>query len=541
MAFHTSNVIGQGSAADFPNGNPLSNDAANPYGDANAVRELWRKGVEVYEQSTDFFAPMEGGKDAIIQVVNDTSKGRGQKITFTQMAGLYDEPHHGDDLFNDESHFESIKLNSYNLSVDFLRHGVRYTERAEEYMGMRGEITVGIPRELGKWMGRQKSEKLFMSFLHRGTADGNLVYANNKANLDQVGSVDILDWDTIVAAQTQLSRLGGSPAKAGRDKNGNVIDRYVTVATTDALFSLEQDSDFKTFNKEAGPDSYANVLFGGGYTDIRGNIVKKYNPIDHDGFGAIASPLNPKAILGCSTTNGFATVTDGGSGSFADTTDIIYGGGADVYNNPTNTGLQQAYFKYFPGYAFKFIATDTLDIAASMVYQKHDTDGNFHVLVYNHANATTAAGKWNIYRCSKTGNAGHSLVVNDRMAAADTTKGDAWGVVTAGLPGSPAWTAANNSDTHTAGEATIYYCNQSGVILGHSLFLGKAAARRGYGKYRNNRTEDSHEGGFVKDIFVTSVFGQEPCEDAAGRKPGFLVITHALQYAGISLPTVALN
>jgi hypothetical protein len=538
MAFHTSNVTGQGI------GNALSNDPANPYGDANAVRELWRKGVEVYEQSTDFFAPMEGGKDAIIQVVNDTSKGRGQKITFTQMAGLYDEPHHGDDLFNDETHFESIKLNTYNLSVDFLRHGVRYTERAEEYMGMRGEVTVGIPRELGKWMGRQKSEKLFMSFLHRGNADGNLIYANNKQNLDQVGSADVLDWDTIVAAQTQLSRLGGSPAKAGRDKSGNVIDRYATVATTDALFSLEQDSDFKTFNKEAGPDSYANVLFGGGYTDVRGNIIKKYNPIDHDGFGAIASPLNPKAILGCSTTDGFENVTDGsGSAAFADTTDIIYAGGTDVFNNPANTSLQQAYFKYFPGYAFKFIATDTLSLAASMIYKKHDTDGNFHVLVYNHTNATTDAGKWNLYRCTKTGNAGHSLVVNDRLVVGNTAggAGGGWGSAVAGSAGSPAWDATINTSAHTAGEATIYYCNMSGVTLGHSLFLGKAAARRGYGKYRNNRTEDSHEGGFVKDIFVTSVFGQEPCEDAAGRKPGFLVITHALQYAGISLPTVTLT
>ena len=136
------------------------------------MRELWRKGVEVFEQTTDFFAPMEGGANAIIETITDTSKGRGQKITFTQMAGLYMEPKLGDELFEDGDDFEEIKIHTYSLNVDYLRHGVRYTERSEEFMGMRGEIAVGIPEQLGKWMGRQKSEKMFMMFLHHGEAEG---------------------------------------------------------------------------------------------------------------------------------------------------------------------------------------------------------------------------------------------------------------------------------------------------------------------------------------------------------------------------------
>ena len=198
MAYNTSNITGQGL------GNALSNDPSNAFGDAGAVRELWRKGVEVFEQTTDFFAPMEGGSDAIIETITDTAKGRGQKITFTQMAGLYNEPKHGDELFNDENDFESIKIHTYTLSVDYLRHGVRYTERAEEFMGMRGEIAVGIPEQLGKWMGRQKSEKMFMSFLHHGGAE-NQIFAGNKANTSALVSADVLDWDTIVAGSTSCN------------------------------------------------------------------------------------------------------------------------------------------------------------------------------------------------------------------------------------------------------------------------------------------------------------------------------------------------
>ena len=521
MAYNTSNVTGQGQ------GSGALSDGTNGFGNAAAVRELWRKGVEVYEQTTDFFSGMEGGKDAIIQTISDTSKGRGQKITFTQMAGLYDEPHHGDELFNDENDFESIKINSSDLSVDFLRHGVRYTERAEEFMGMRGEINVGIPRELGKWMGRQKSEKLFMSFLHRGQIDGNQIYGGDKATMDLILSADTLDWDTIVAANTQLSRLGGAPAKGGKDGSGNQINRYCVVATTDALFSLEQDGDFKTYNKEAGPDSYANVLFGGGYTDVRGNIIKKYNPIDHDGIGAIGSPLNPKAELGVDTTDGFASQSN-----------LIKGGGSTTAGALTG----KAYFKYFPLYLFKFIATDTLVLANSMAYKAIATAGKFYVAVVNHQNAAVDPGKIGYYcimdEASDVGNNGNKLRVEGGHTGRFNGTNDSTNFAQMTLSIGTAVVGTNVTQTHAAGTASIYLVNERGVPIGHTLFLGKAAARRGYGKHRNNRTSDEREGGFVKDIFVTSVFGQEPCEDAAGRMPGYLVITHAIQYAGVPHPTV---
>ena len=506
MAFHTSNVTGQGI------GNALSADPANAFGNAGAVRELWRKGVEVYEQTADFFAPFEGGNDSIIQTVTDTTKGRGQKITFTTMAGLYNEPKHGDELFNDQDAFESIKINSATLSVDFMRHGVRYTERAEEFMGMRGEIAVGIPRELGKWMGRNKSEKLFMSFLHHG-AGANQIIANSKANADALFTADTLDWDGIVSAQTQLSRLGGSPAKLGRDQNGNAIHRYCSVATTDALFSLEQDADYKDAHEEGGPNAYSNQLFTGGYSDVRGNIIKKYNPIDHDGYGAIASPLNPKAELGCSTTNGFTTNSTTGVANLR-----IAGGGSATAGALT----APAYFKYFPLFAFKFLATDTLSAAASLY-----GSGAFFVAVVNHPNAATDPNKIGFYSCNA--NDGNLLTVNDKHQSGDANNH---------LGSLPAFDAAVHTNTHDAGTASVYLVNQHGVPYGHTLFMGKQAARRAYGKYRNQRSEDSHEGGFVKDIFVTSVFGQEPVQDAAGRRPGYLILTPALQYAGVPFPTV---
>ena len=483
------------------------------------IRLMWQKGVKVWEQTADFWAPMEGGSNAVIETVTDTSKGRGQKITFTNMAGLYNEPKLGDELFDDGSSFEEINLNHYDLSVDYLRHGVRYTERLEEVMGMRGEIVAGVPRELGKWLGRQKSEKMFMAFLHQSSLN-NRIYADNKASVAALTSSDTIKWEDFVSARTQLERLNGAPAKVGTDRNGNAINRYIAVATTDALFGFEVN-DLKTLLGSGNTDTQgaSNLLWSGGFHDIRGTMIKKYNPIDHDGVGAIGSPLNPKAILGCSTSNGFVSATtqtaEGGGGATAVATLTIYGGG--VYSVPSANKL---FFKYFPGHEFKFLYGETLGLAASLYANEV-----FYVAVVNPPNAPRDPGKVGFYQCAASQNGQTLTKTVETFTDADVTIGGAW-------PGCPAWDDDKHTNNHDPG-AGIYLCNAAGVYIGHTLFLGKMAARRGYGKHRNTRTDDQHEGGFVKDIFITTVFGQSVCKDAAGRIPGYLVLTHAVEYAGV--------
>jgi hypothetical protein len=477
------------------------------------IRLMWQKGVQVWEQTTDFWAPMEGGSNAVIETVTDTSKGRGQKITFTNMAGLYNEPKLGDELFEDGSSFEEINLNHYDLSVDYLRHGVRYTERLEEVMGMRGEIVAGVPRELGKWLGRQKSEKMFMAFLHQSLA-ANRIYANNRASAAALTKSDVFSWEDIVAARTQLERLNGAPAKVGTDRNGNAINRYIAVSTTDSLFGFEVN-DLKTLIGSGNTDTQgaANLLWSGGFHDIRGTMIKKYNPIDHDGVGAIGSPLNPKALLGCYTGNGFTATAKVLSGD-ALTANTVYGGG--VYSAPSANKL---FFKYFPLHQFKFLYGETLNLASSLY-----GSGVFYIAVVNPPNAPTDPGKVGYYQVNANG--GSTLTVNARLVSGNAA-GVAW-------TGSPAFNATYNTNVHHPGSA-IYLCNAAGVYIGHTLLLGKMAARRGYGKHRNQRTDDQHEGGFVKDIFITTVFGQSVCKDAAGRVPGYLVLTHAVEYAGVPL------
>jgi len=475
----------------------------------NAVRKLWQKGVDIFEQSSDFWMEMEGSsKRSIIQTKTDTSKGKGQKITFTVLSGFYSEGKTGEQLFESSDDFEEALISDYEMEVDFLRNATRWTERTEEYMGMRGELVGGLPEELGKWLGRMKTERLFMMFNHKGD-DSNYIYANGKASEDDLVSADVLDYDEIVTMGTQMKRLGGKPAIAGRMKNGNPVFRNCVVATTDALFSLEMDTNYKQILREAGNRGENNYIFAGGYTDVRGHIIKEYNPIDHDGEGAIGSPLNPKAELGEAITAGNTapTIKGGGTASGAATTKIKY-------------------FKWFPNYAYVFQPSDTLTVSSS--------PDEFYILIVNPPSATTDPNKIGMYAC--TTNNGNTLTVTKRLRASAVS-----GTAAVTTIGDVTWNtgvwADKHTDSHPAG-STILLCNKKGQPIGRTLMLGSAAAMRGYGKYRNRRTEDKHEGGFVKDVFITSVFGQEPRQDRRGRCPGFMHLTHAVQYAGLPVPTI---
>jgi hypothetical protein len=468
--------------------------------DPDAVRKLWQTGVDVFEQTEDFFAPMEGGANAIVETVTDTSKGKGQKIRFEVMSGFYKEPHRGDQLFESSADFEKIRIQGNELQVDFLRHGIRFTERMEELLGMRGEIVSGLNTETGKWLGRLKSEELFMMF-RESLPDANVVYAGGK-NIDTLASADTLSYNEILGLNAQLKRLGGLPGQIATSKNGQPIFKNTVIATSDALYSLDLDSNYRSILATTRSEEDAKTIFEGGYTNIKGNIIKEYQPIDHDGVGAIASPLNPKASLGGAITAGTAAF------------DILGGGDADA---AAETDI--LFFKYFPNYAYTFLVDDALAQDSKTHY----------VMIVNPPNDANNPNKWGLYAYT-TGNNGNKITVTGRLA------GSSSGIAHTIL-GGVTWDPTINTTEHPIG-ATILACNQKGTILGYSLLLGKRAARRGYGKYRNKYSTQDHEGGFVMDRYVTSVFGQAPRKDRIQRVPGALVLVHALKIAGVPTPTV---
>lgn len=471
---------------------------------AGAVRKLWQQGVDMFEQSSDFFMQFEGkSKMSPIQVKTDTSKGRGQTITITTMAGFYQRPKTGDQTFEAAADFEALRINSYNLVVDWLRNAVRINERTEDYMGMRGELKAGLPEELGNWLGRQKTEQLWIEFIRNLNA-ANYTYAGGKTSIDTLVSADTLSYNEIVKTGTVMKRNGGKAAEVGR-VGVNKLKRYMVVPTTDALFSLENDSAYRTLQQNAGVRGDANWIFKGGFSDIRGHIIKEYNPIDHDGYGAVGSPANPKAYLGVAIT--------AGSGTFD-----IKGGGSAEGAALTNVD----YFGHFPNYAYTLLPSGTVSTDADVRY----------VLIYNLEGSD--AGKMGMYSYVTAGINGNKITITQRLGSTN-------GGARVATLGSVTWNTApwvsKHTDVHPVGSLVVP-CNVKGVPFGYTLVLGAGAALRGYGKHRNKRTTDIKDGGFLQAIYITSVFGQKARKDTANRYPAVTVMCHALAYAGIEFPTV---
>lgn len=487
--------------------------------DGNFLPKLWKKGAEVSEQEEDFFQEFEGkGAMSPIRVETDFNKDAGQTIIFRTRAGLYADGVRGDTLIGDN--VEEWRVGDYSLTVDYLRHATRRNLRTEDQTGLRDEIAEGINEDLGKWLGRKKTKDLSMMLRHR-LHPTSLVIADvssgPKASVEDLRSADVITMNGIIGWGQQLKTMGGKPAMIGKTVDKNPIMAYTLVSPGEALVSLKTADDWKQAQREAGVRGDDNVIFRGAWNRIDGHAIREWNPPDHDGRGAIGSACNPKAILGVTIADGTGAV------------DITGGGDA------TSAAVISAkYFEHFSNYAYQFgdssITTGSLAPLTAADWGGSLT-GTRYALIYNVSGSD--AGKMGFY--SFTTNDGNKLTMTGRLASAasgiaNTTIGNVtWGTAP--------WVASKLTTAHPAGSIVIE-TNSYGVPFGYSFVFGAQAALRGYGRFRADRTEQRYEGGFVKDVFITSVFGQTPKPRTDGRTTNVLRVLHALKYAGLSIPTV---
>jgi hypothetical protein len=478
----------------------------------DSVRILWQKEVDVFEQNEDFWGKFEGSsKDSPIYVINDTSVDKGLKFRVTSRAGYYGRGKSGDALFTDQDDFEQDVINSNEMIADYLRNATSATKRTDEYMGMQGELVNGQAAELGKWMGREKSARAGMTFVLKGNSK-NLLIAGGKTEQDDLVTADGLLYDDILYMGQALKPMGGAPCEIGTVR-GSPVYKYCVVGTTPGLFSLKQDPDYKQILREAGPrEKYdENPLFEGGYMDLDGHRIVEYNPIDPDGYAWSGSWFNAKAYLGEAITAGTA--------AFA-----IKGGGSAAAAAKTNID----YFRFFPNFAFEFTPED--------IYVPGDDQQ--YLLIVNPRGAVTAdnpdPGKVGMYGYT-TGNNGNQITINKRLAAV------AAGSVAVTTLGDVTWDTGvwngKHSATHPIG-STIILCNAKGVPIGDTVMMGRMCMLRGYGMYRNLRTQWNVDGDFETRKYITTVFGQQLRKNVNGNYPGYVRLRHALRYPELGLPTV---
>ena len=104
--------------------------------------------------------------------------------------------------------------------------------------------------------------------------------------------------------------------------------------------------------------------------------------------------------------------------------------------------------------------------------------------------------------------------------------------------GNVTWDANINTDAHPAGSLVIE-ANSRGVAIGYSLVLGKNAAFRGYGNPPFKRISDDEDYEFKKAEGYQVCYGQSPLYDTNNEPRNYSLVTHAVTYPGVVLPTVS--
>ncbi len=157
-----------------------------------------------------------------------------------------------------------------------------------------------------------------------------------------------------------------------------------------------------------------------------------------------------------------------------------------------------------------------------------------YLLIVNPRNAVVDPGKVGMYAYT-TGNNGNQITITRRLAPVQN------GPVAMVTVGDVTWNTGVWADKHTQVHpigATIVLCNAKGVPIGDSVMMGAMAMLRGYGKYRNKRTQWMVDGDFEQRKYITTVFGQKLRKNVNNKYPGYVRLRHAISYPELGLPVV---
>lgn len=480
---------------------PVNNLTVSTFSDLlakypNARQKIWAAKAIQTTNRVNLFAKMEGSEGSGKPVVrkDDLKKTRGDKIVFTVAAPLGSRATLGAETLRGSE--ETLKLGTFELQIDLRRHAAGLDDKHRMLTAV--ELDYIIAEQLGAHQGLTQQDDLMMMFRRRAIV-ANQLFGGNKSGIAALKSADVVNKTIVETAGEILKSRGGEPAMI-QTYGEQEVQRYFYVSSHTALNNLR--NSLSSEYGSAAPREGKNPLFTGEHLDWNGHIIVPHLTVDHDGYGPVGSPLLPKAFLG----NAIA----------AGTTVIDITGGRDATGAALTRPL---YFGYFNNYDYLF----TEDQAAAP-----DTTDRY-VIIYNLSGAD--AGKWGFYRY-RTNN-GNKLTIHSaasRLAAAASG-------VAATTVGGVTWNASVNTDAHPSG-SLIIEANASGVPIGYSLVLGKNAAFRGYGNPPFKRISDDEDYEFKKAEGYQVCYGQSPLYDTNGEPRNYSLVTHAVTYPGVVLPTV---
>jgi len=484
--------------------------------------QIWDLKCRKSRETNNYFESAETsiddpeGPNALVITKSETTAGNGQQVNFRTTSGFYGEGKRGESLFTAVEDFEKNNYGEYSAYVGVYRNATSGNEFTNEEAALRDEMLTGAPEKLGMWLGRLMTETIDLRV--RDKSHATSLFTANSRSFNNIYSADILDLNNMLKVASQMSTLGGKPARVGT-ANGQPVNKYVWGPVTEVATSLKTSSDYQSLLKYS--NTGIDYMLKGEIATLDNQIVRPYEVVNHDGYGPIGSARFPMGYLGVAIAAGTAAV------------EIKFGPGGG-----TDTTI--LYAKNFLGYAYNWVPDRTTEVlAANPIVGGADFTTAKYVMIVNPPNSESpyVSNGMCIYKYT-TGNNGNKITTTERLGSA-TFNGTrvanfGTGSTTAAL------IDANGgifTDTHPVG-ATVYQCNIKGVPLAFTPCYGAGGILRPYGLFKQRRDKESKEGGFTNQVFLRSYFGTQLRYDRLSRTPGVATITHAVNLPQHILPTM---
>lgn len=424
---------------------------------SNTQQQVWvlkaeaeSRGKNPFQRFTGGWGPKWGGKP-IIEVA-DTLKLKGQTINLQTLAPLAGPGIYGDNvrLGNEEI----IKNGSYQFTIGRLFKNMGWTSVAANQTVVGSNLDRQANKMLGEWMGWQKGYDVEFSMLTQATAR-NQMWPNGKTNREALRTTDYVSLSTISDAGATLNTLMGKPVKLAKSSGGFDIEKFIMMSNQYALRQVAQTSEYRNLVSQSREKGDSNELWAGGFPDVDGHALYRWDIKDHAANGPIGAGCVPRATLGIAITAN-------------DLSQDITGGG-----NALNAAVTPApqYFQNFSNSAY--MGCEGLKRAA-------DTTTTRYVLIQNTSGANV--GKMGFY--SYQVNNGNKLTMLGRLRASAagisvTTLGNVtWD--TAPWVAAGAGNFAGLTDSHPSG-SLVYETNSYGVPFTTTYMFGDECLMSGYG------------------------------------------------------------
>ena len=278
----------------------VTNKAALDY----AIPEKWEVKIRKDHAPKTFWDKFEGkeGGGMPIVVRNDFTNSPGDLVHIQVLSQLGGEGVTGENTLAGNE--EKLSLGQFDLSVDWVRFAVAFTEKATKEANFNAMMAAG--ELLSSLLARHKDADMFAQLIT--TASPDTIYGGDATTEEKLGTNDTFGTTEIDRIKVALMRKGAIPIRIIK-KGKQELPVYGVVISEMDEYNLRADTVWNESNREAMLRGEDNPLFTGAMGMYNGVLIyTHYGIAGHQG-----TPLRPEAAIYGAHNNSVQTITVGAS------------------------------------------------------------------------------------------------------------------------------------------------------------------------------------------------------------------------------------